>query len=78
MTGADDITNLQEQLAAHRRTLAHLLTQRAYFDAGLVPSHVAHGIAEARSEIARCAMPALWSRTRPTIRRRLGHSGRQP
>jgi hypothetical protein len=53
MTDADNTTSLQEQLAAHRATLAHLLTQRAYFDAGLVPSHVAHGIVEARREIAR-------------------------
>jgi tetratricopeptide (TPR) repeat protein len=53
MADDDDTTSLQEQLATHRRTLAHPLTQRAYFDAGLVPSHVAHSIDEARSEIAR-------------------------
>ena len=53
MTDADDTASLQKQLAAHRGTLAHLLTQRAYFDPGLVPSHVAHGIADARAAIAR-------------------------
>jgi len=53
MTDADNTTNLKDQLAAHRATLAHLLTQRAYFDPGLVPSHVAYGIAEARTAIAR-------------------------
>ena len=53
MTDADDTTSLQTQLAAHRGTLARLLTQRAYFDPGLVPPHVVHGINEARADIAR-------------------------
>jgi hypothetical protein len=38
-------------LAAHRRTLAHLLTQAAEFSAGHLPAHVANGIAEARAKI---------------------------
>jgi eukaryotic-like serine/threonine-protein kinase len=40
-------------LATHRQTLAHQLTQRAAFDPGLVPSHLAAGILEARAAIAR-------------------------
>ena len=52
MNNADEIAQLQEQLATHRATLAHQLTQRAYFDPGLVPSHLAHGIVQARTAIA--------------------------
>ena len=48
-----DIAAWQEQLAAHRRTLAHLLEQQAKFSAGHVPAHLANGIAEARKHIAR-------------------------
>src|SRR5689334_17753291 len=42
-----------ELLAAHRRTLAHLITQQAQFSAGHIPAHIANGIAEARVNIAR-------------------------
>lgn len=44
--------DMLEQLAAHRRTLAHLLGQRAKFSAGFVPAHVANGIADVRTAIA--------------------------
>jgi len=53
MSDLETIDPLQQQLNAHRRTLAHLLKQQTYFDPGLVPSHVAHGIDDARVAIAR-------------------------
>lgn len=49
----DDPTSLLETLAAHRATLRHALTQRAYFDAGHVPAQLAHTIDEQRAAIAR-------------------------
>ena len=49
----DDPTSLLETLAAHRATLRHALTQRAYFDAGHVPAQIAHTIDEQRAAIAR-------------------------
>jgi hypothetical protein len=50
-----DIVNAQlELLAAHRRTLAHLLTQAAqYGGVAFAPPQTANGIAEARAEIQR-------------------------
>jgi hypothetical protein len=50
MPTQDDIEQQQQRLAAHRRTLAHLLHQQAQFSAGHVPAHVANGIAEARAD----------------------------
>lgn len=47
-----EITQLQEQLAAHRATLNHLIQQRARFSAGFVPAHIANDIDHARSQIA--------------------------
>jgi hypothetical protein len=47
----EDIEQQQQLLATHRRTLAHLLTQRAKFSSGYVPAHVANGINDARSQI---------------------------
>ena len=44
--------DLLAQLATHRRTLAHLLGERAKFSAGFVPAHLANGIADARAAIA--------------------------
>ncbi len=49
----DAPTSLLETLAAHRTTLRHALTQRAYFDAGHVPAQIAHTIDEQRAAIAR-------------------------
>jgi ribosomal protein L29 len=46
-------TSLQEQLAAHRRTLAVLRRQLANLGADHSPPGVVGGIAEARREIAR-------------------------
>jgi hypothetical protein len=53
MTDADDIKSLQEQLAAHRATLAVLLRQRADLGADHAPPGVHNGITQARAEIAR-------------------------
>jgi Tfp pilus assembly protein PilF len=53
MTDADNTTSLQEQLAAHRRTLAVLLRQLANLGADHAPPGVHNGIAEAHREIAR-------------------------
>ena len=53
MTDADDTASLQEQLAAHRRTLAILLRQLANLGADHAPPGVHNGIAEARAAIAR-------------------------
>jgi hypothetical protein len=53
MPSLEEIAQQQEQLAIHRRTLAHLLAQQAQFSAGHVPAHVANGIAEARANIRR-------------------------
>jgi hypothetical protein len=47
MTNADDTTSLQEQLAAHRRTLAVYLRQLASLGADHAPPGVHNGIAEA-------------------------------
>ena len=52
-TDADDITSLQELLAAQRRTLAVLLRQLATLGADHAPPGVHNGINEARAEIAR-------------------------
>jgi hypothetical protein len=49
----DDITSLQEQLAAHRRTLAVYLRQLANLGVEHAPPSVHNGIVEARREIAR-------------------------
>jgi hypothetical protein len=51
MPSQEDIEAQQELLAAHRRTLAHLLTQQAQFSAGYIPAHVANGVQEARDNI---------------------------
>jgi hypothetical protein len=48
----DEIAQRTELLTAHRRTLAHLLVQRAQFSTGNVPAHIANGIAEARAQIS--------------------------
>src|SRR5258708_4378879 len=49
-----DTSNAQlTLLAAHRRTLAHLLTQQAQYSAGNIPAHIATGIVEARADITR-------------------------
>ena len=53
MTDADDTTNLKDQIAAHRRTLAILLRQLANLGADYAPPGVHNGIAEARAAIAR-------------------------
>jgi hypothetical protein len=53
MPSQEDIEAQQELLAAHRRTLAHLLIQQAQFGAGYAPAHVSNGIQEARDNIAR-------------------------
>src|SRR5882672_6930427 len=53
MTAAEETMRLQEQLAAHRATLAILLRQLASLGADHAPPGVHNGIAEARSEIAR-------------------------
>jgi tetratricopeptide (TPR) repeat protein len=53
MADADDTTNLQEQLAAHRATLAVYLRQLANLGADYSPPGVHNGIAEARAAIAR-------------------------
>jgi tetratricopeptide (TPR) repeat protein len=53
MTDADDINNLQQQLAAHRHTLAVYLRQLASLGADHAPPRVHNGITEARAEIAR-------------------------
>lgn len=47
----DTINNQLTLLAAHRRTLAHLLIQQAQFSVGHIPAHIANGIAEARANI---------------------------
>jgi hypothetical protein len=52
MPSQEDIEEQQKLLAAHRRTLAHLLKQQAQFSAGHVPAHVVNGILEARDYIA--------------------------
>ena len=50
----DSINTQFELLAAHRRTLAHLLHQAAqYGGVAFAPPQTANGIAEARIEIAR-------------------------
>jgi hypothetical protein len=53
MTDAEEITSLQEQLAAHRATLAVLLRQLASLGSDYAPPGVHHGIAEARAAIER-------------------------
>ncbi len=53
MPTAETIAQQQQQLLAHRRTLAILLGQQAQLTAAYAPPHVAHGIAEARAAIAR-------------------------
>src|SRR5262245_24289628 len=53
MTDADDITSLQELLAAQRRTLAVYRHQLANLGADHAPPGVHNGIVDARAEIAR-------------------------
>lgn len=53
MPSQQDIQQLQERLAAHRETLATLLTQRAQLGSAYAPPGVASGIREAREEIRR-------------------------
>src|SRR5262245_32598441 len=53
MTDAEEISRLQEQLAAHRATLAILLRQLASLGSDYAPPGVHHGIAEARAAIER-------------------------
>lgn len=53
MPSQEDIEEQKQLLAAHRRTLAHLLKQQAQFSVGYIPAHVANGIQDARDEIAR-------------------------
>jgi len=48
-----DLDHQRERLEAARERLAHLLSQRTAFDFGLVPSHIASSINDARLEIAR-------------------------
>jgi hypothetical protein len=54
MPSPQDIEQLQERLAAHRATLATLLTQQATLGSAYAPPGVAHGIREARAGIATC------------------------
>jgi hypothetical protein len=51
MPSQEEIDGQQELLAAHRQTLAQLLSQRANFSAGYVPAHLDNGIQNARDEI---------------------------
>ncbi len=51
MPSPQDIENIQERLAAHRATLATLLTQQANHGSANAPPVVAHGIREARTGI---------------------------
>ena len=51
MPSPQDIENIQERLAAHRATLATLLTQQAILGSANAPPAVAHGIREARTGI---------------------------
>jgi hypothetical protein len=51
MADAADMTSLQEQLAAHRRTLAVYLRQLANLGANNAPLGIHNGIAEARAQI---------------------------
>jgi tetratricopeptide (TPR) repeat protein len=51
MPDLDQTALLKALLRNERESLKHLLDQRSYFDAGLVPTHVARGISDARSEI---------------------------
>jgi hypothetical protein len=44
MATPEEIDHQKQLLVAHRRTLAHLLSQQAQFSAGHVPTHVANGI----------------------------------
>jgi hypothetical protein len=53
MPTPDDIEQQQKLLAAHRSTLAHYLKQRARIGQDNITSGVAHGIDDARAEIAR-------------------------
>lgn len=55
MLSPDDIHHQRELLAAHRRTLAHLLKQAAaYGGVALTPPQTANGIDHARTGIAIC------------------------
>jgi hypothetical protein len=51
MSDIEDIDQLQQQLNAHRRTLAHLLRQRASLGTDYAPPGVHNGIEDARSAI---------------------------
>jgi len=48
----EEIEQYIERLKAHRRTLALYLQQRAEFGNAFLPPHIAHGIVEARGNIA--------------------------
>jgi hypothetical protein len=52
MSDTDNNQHLLELLELHRRRLRHLRQQAAVFDPGLVPSHVALGLAEACRDVA--------------------------
>jgi hypothetical protein len=51
MRSPEEIEQQRGLLAAHRRTLAHLLSQQAQFSAGHIPAHIANGINETRMNI---------------------------
>src|SRR5690242_10493346 len=53
MSDAEEVDQLQQQLAMHRRTLAVYLRQLANLGADYAPPGVHNGIADARAEIAR-------------------------
>jgi GTPase SAR1 family protein len=54
MLDQDTITQQQELLAAHRRTLAHLVQQAAQYGGDVfAPPQTANGIAEARAQVRR-------------------------
>jgi hypothetical protein len=53
MPTLEEIAQQQELLATHRRTLNHLLRQRASMGKDYIPPSVANGIDEARTEIKR-------------------------
>ncbi len=51
MPSQEEIAHQQELLAAHRRRLAHYLSQQAALGAAFVPPGIAEGIREARKDI---------------------------
>ncbi len=53
MASQEEITEQQELLATHRRTLAHYLRQHAQLGSSHVPPGIVHGIYEASREIQR-------------------------